>query len=314
MAPSNPPRDHHYIPQFVLREWAVDAGKLWRYSKPVPNKLAAKRVSTGAIGFESFLYEVPGETPDKAQQVETRFMSSVDQSAARAHQILLGNKDWSWTSVTRSGWSRFILSLWMRTPASVQAYKAAIASLWGTTVPEIAAKYAELRKPEDPERFEDHMIARDPRIVEKVAMYLLQKSIDHAKVGERINNMKWTTLTLADASIDFLISDSPVISTNGLAGKDALIVMPVSPRRAFIAFNHDSTFETLQRMRELDFVKHSNKLVVQRARHFVGAARDDQRKFVAKHFGTAPVPTITELIAHKYSEDAAALETAISGS
>lgn len=284
----------------MLREWAENEGKLWRYSRPTATVFAAKLVSPGAAGFKPYLYEIPGEAPDKAQLIESQFMSSLDSHAAEAHQILLDLAPWEWNTATRSGWSRFILSLWLRTPASVAAYKQAIGKLWGSTVPEVAAKYAELKKPGDPDTFEEYMTGKDPLVVDKVAMVLLQKSIDHQNLGQRINNMKWTTLTLNSSPIDFLISDNPVISTNALGHKNAHIAMPISPRKMFIAFNDNSTFEKLSQGHELAIVKEINKFIVQRAREFVGAASDGQRGFVEKHFGTKLAPTLAETLATKY--------------
>lgn len=42
MTSANPPVKHHYIPQFLLAQWAVNDGRLWRFLCPIPGKIATK--------------------------------------------------------------------------------------------------------------------------------------------------------------------------------------------------------------------------------------------------------------------------------
>jgi hypothetical protein len=72
MNSANPPAKHHYIPQFLLEEWATNAGKLWRFLRPIPGKLAVKAVSPAEIGYGRHLYATPGLPAETVQQVEQR--------------------------------------------------------------------------------------------------------------------------------------------------------------------------------------------------------------------------------------------------
>ena len=81
----NPPVKHHYTPRFLLHGWAGDDGKLWRFMSPRPGKIATKRVAPAEIGYQKHLYSIPGGAPDKAQAIEEKFMSALDDQAADVH-------------------------------------------------------------------------------------------------------------------------------------------------------------------------------------------------------------------------------------
>jgi hypothetical protein len=116
MPAANPPIKHHYTPQFMLAKWAVQDGKLWRFTKPYGDKIATKLVAPAEIGYEKHLYAMPGVAPEAMQQIEEKFMSPLDAQAAETHQLLLAGKINGMPQKQRSAWSRFIMSQWFRTP------------------------------------------------------------------------------------------------------------------------------------------------------------------------------------------------------
>ena len=117
------PKKHHFIPQFLLAEWAVNDGKLWRFSRPYGDKIAKKRVAPAEIGYEHLLYATPGLPEDYAQQFEAKFLSKVDDRASEAHKLLMRDEPIHWARPERSDWTRFLGSLFFRTPENLAAYK-----------------------------------------------------------------------------------------------------------------------------------------------------------------------------------------------
>lgn len=71
------PTKHHYIPKFLLAEWAVNKGKLWRFTRPYGKKIDQKLVAPAAIGYEDRLYTTSGLPDRYAQQFEKAFLSKV---------------------------------------------------------------------------------------------------------------------------------------------------------------------------------------------------------------------------------------------
>ena len=140
----------------MLRKWAVNDGKLWRFTRPYENKIDGKLVPPSAVGFEHFLYETPGIPTEYAQQLETGFMQRMDHAAARALEKLLSDDIGQWETPERSAWTRLISSLWFRTPENVRAFKDAIAALITKDDPQFEQSYRRDKPAGWPTRFPKH--------------------------------------------------------------------------------------------------------------------------------------------------------------
>ena len=298
------PKKHHFIPQFLLSEWAVNDGKLWRFTRPYGKKIARKLVAPADIGYERELYTTPGLPKDYAQQFEKAFLSMVDDKAARAHRLLMRDEIVHWKMPERSDWTRFIASLLFRTPENLAAYKEAIRILLSKETPEQRAAY--LRdKPEGwPDAFSEAIATVAPDWIEQAAMEILRRLIDDDHRGERINNMIWTTGEMK-GGLEFLISDAPLQHTTPLNVKGAYLVIPISPRRLFVGTNQgdDETREMFQSTDSDDLVQQINKVIVSRASICVGATSLDQLTFVEEHFATEEHRTIIKDVVQKYREE-----------
>ena len=298
------PKKHHFIPQFLLAEWAVNDGKLWRFTRPYGRKIAKKEVSPAEIGYERFLYTTPGIPEEYAQQFEAKFLSPVDSRAADAHKVLLQDEPIVWTQPIRSDWTRFIGSLFFRTPENLAAYKEAIGLVLSRDTPELRAAYL-LDKPDDwPDTFHEAMATVAPNWAEVVAMELLRRLIDDGQRGEKINGMVWTTGEL-NGGLEFLISDALMQHTTPIIAKGSYIVMPISPKRIFVATStgDDETLEMFKSIGSKDLVQQVNKVVVSRASVFVGATSLDQLAFVEEHFATESHETIIKGVAKRDREE-----------
>lgn len=297
---ANPPVAHHYIPQFLLREWQNDQGKLCRFTRPFSSKIDVKWVSPKQVGFENNLYSITGAPAETAQIVEQGFMQAVDDAAADALAILTGKLDWRWDERTRSGWARFISSIWYRTPENLAAFKRAAVGIWRASDANIQARYEQIRKPGDPPLFEDRVLRDDENALEKIALRLFTHSIDDAERGAFISNMSWNVLTLDGSGHDFLISDNPVIASNGIARRGGHIAIPIGPKKLFLATGtHDTHVDICSKPSAL-IASMVNVLVVERASHFVAGTDDRQRRFVENRFGRSPEISIVQRMAQKY--------------
>lgn len=152
---ANPPVKHHYIPQFLLAQWAVNDGKLLRFLRPIPGKIVTKLVTPAEIGYEKHLYATPGLPAEKAQQIEQHFMSRLDAQAAEALQLLLQGKAHQMPQKQRSAWSRFIMSQWFRTPDGLRYFKEAMKLVLTARDEALNARYAEVKKEGYPDSDEE---------------------------------------------------------------------------------------------------------------------------------------------------------------
>lgn len=116
----NPPQKHHYIPEFYSRRWARSDETLVRFYRP-HQEVIERRVFPSQVGFQRNLYRIPDVSPSTAQQIELSFFKRIDDAAARALEALIAPNSPRLEVKTRIDWTRFILSLMHRTPASFEA-------------------------------------------------------------------------------------------------------------------------------------------------------------------------------------------------
>lgn len=305
MTSANPPAKHHYIPRFLLAQWAVDSGKLWRFLQPVPGKIAAKLVAPAEIGYEKYLYATPGLPTDKAQQVEQLFMSRLDDLAAETHQLILNGKLGALTQKQRSAWSRFIMSQWFRTPSGLGYFKEAMSLVLRARDEALDARYQEVRQEGYPDSLEEVIATMGPDFAGQAAMDLLRKMIDDPKNGLRLNNMPCLVIETAE-SFEFLISDAALQqSTAGIFSAQGFMTLPIAPRKLFVAATRASVVESIAALRPRDLIARHNRAVVRRASIFVGATDRSQEAFIKANFGTDEHETLIKGLADRYRADAA---------
>lgn len=299
MKSDNPPKDHHYIPQFMLRHWTnPETGLLQRFTQPVPGKIVVREVPTAAAGFEQHLYAIPGMKPEHAQQLESGFMKQLDDGAARAHALLVENKLNDLTVELKSAWTRFVLSLFLRTPRNLASYKEGYEKLLMTPLPHVTAEYEKRKKLGDPDTYEEYVLKNDPDTVRRLAMTQLPKIMQNEGIGTHIINMQWWTIYPKDAS--FLISDDPLVISNGIGKKDGHMVLPISPSTLFVATNNRETLNEIVSMGQKEIKRLTNTLIVERATQFVAAQDRRQERFIRNRFGKNRVEGLAQKFSAKY--------------
>lgn len=286
MKPPQPPSKHHFIPQFYLRAWTGEDGRLERFFKRGSGELGVKRAAPAAMGWERDLYRAPDPELDpwRAQALEENFFSPLDAAAARCMQRLNAGDLNGWTSTDRTTWAMFLMSLFHRTPEHLEATMAKLREIYDESSPTIEARYAELRAPTDPETFDEWERKRDPQYLEKAAFRLLPGTIDNRKVGEFIINVQWGVIDITGSDHPLLISDNPIIfrPLKLLMGH---IGIPISPYRLFLASEDLGLFEHMKREGPKQVARVANHVVVGNANRFVGAVDRRSLAYIQKHYG-----------------------------
>lgn len=115
------PEKHHYLPIFYLKQWANRDGKIIRYYRP-HNDVVPSPISPENTGYEEGLYGLEGIAPeDGKNRIEKKFMSPfVDDPAAKALKILIHSDNSKLTTEHRQAWTRFVMSLLVRTPIKIK--------------------------------------------------------------------------------------------------------------------------------------------------------------------------------------------------
>jgi hypothetical protein len=300
--PANLPSDHHYIPQFLLRQWAVNDGKLWRFTKPYGPKIAAKLVAPRGVGYETDLYTIPEVAPTDAQAIELGIMREVDDAAGKLMDILLWRKPWIWSVETKRDWSRFLLALMHRTPDSLINYKAAMDAVYCEIVPELRERYAELRLPTDPPTYEEYQAQRTSVDAEQTAFKLLPRSISNERVFTFLGAMEWRCMNVKEANRPLLITNEPLLITNGLGKPEGHLMQPIAPTVLFVAATRLDMMNRLFAQDRTALVGMINECLIERATTFVGAVDKREAALIEARFGTKPHGGVLGAVVRKYEE------------
>ncbi len=287
--PQAPSRRHHFIPQFLLREWTADDDKLACFWPRHDGIVRGRRLSSKSFACEDWLYETAGFPPEHAQQMEDKYFKLLDDRASKAHRLLCdGNIDDISHEMT-CDWARFIMSIWFRTPGDVKGLKAVIDSLLD---PQVSERILGLVVPED---FPEAGLSQ-------VRMEALRIAIDDRERGEVFLAMKWAIVTVTgDESL--MISDWPLDSAKELpflGHPGSYITLPISPRKLFIAAPSMTFLRAIGDLPTGDLSKKQNYATVAQARDFVGAVDDRDEAFIKCNFGREARPSVARSIAEAW--------------
>lgn len=268
---------HHYFPIFYQKRWASDRdGRVCVFHKPYQEVKALRR-HPDRIGFKYDLYTIQNVDGETANRLERRFFLRVDNDAAQAISVMERDVLINLDSRLRSGWSRFVMSLIHRSPEEVLAFSREIKR-------HLERAMHEFRECVDPPTFERLFRNRTRNPTGMALALLIQKVIDSQMVGNHLNGMEWTIIS-PPSSYTFLTSDRPIVMTNGLSNDNSHLVIPIGPRKLFVACNTTATAREIASLKPNDLVARVNDRVVRQARDFVIGIDDGQLRFVEKRFG-----------------------------
>ena len=290
------PIDHHYLPIFYLKAWCASDGKVVRFYRP-HDVVVATPVSPDNTAFEPRLYSLEGYPAEQVQTVERDYMSrTVDSPAAVALRVLLEKRPSGMTVEMRNAWTRFVMSMQLRNPFTLQEVKAVADStlrenLFKADDPE----YQAIRDQGDPPTFYEWALKYAPHQMDSMHKAWLPGLIEHEKIGTHIMNMHWSVVDVSKGRFSLLTGDRPYISTHGLGDAKAVIALPISPELLFIASNSANAVQRFRSQPPSDTARRLNTHI---ARLAVKQVYSDSRAplpFVEKHLRRAdqtPVPGV----------------------
>jgi hypothetical protein len=284
----NLPRKHHYLPQFLLRTWADETGKLQRFAKPRGSEVHVRSAYPKEVGFEQNLYAAPpGGNP--SFDAERDVFQKVDSLAAQAHaRMMLLQRP---TATDRHAWSAFVMSLFHRTPEHLKSTKAMLGAIWDSDDLRTQARYEAVKAQTDPATVQEFLLMLDPHARERAAFRNILLSLQDSPLGRLLSRIPWCVLNLDKAPRSLLLSDNPIMLAP-LGQPQGHIALPIGPRRLFVAAPDPDTFIAIKRMSLNVITRNSNKAVVEHATELVIASDRSQRGFVESHMGANPIGSL----------------------
>ena len=181
--------------------------------------------------------------------------------------------------------SRFLMSLPLRHPDTLEELKGLINAILDGSSPAIQQRYEADRTPDMPASYKDYVYSKNEGGQARIVLHFVQGVMDNHHLGPFLNNLHWELLDLSRSSYRLLISDRPAQMMN-VQNEKALVLLPMSPSLMFVAFRDPRIFQRLRNLDSNRVCKESNQFLVQRARRFVFSSDESQRDFIISHMST----------------------------
>jgi hypothetical protein len=281
---------HHYIPVFYLKQWAGKDGRVCEFSRPYDIKadrptpevipVKPRRTYPDGTGFIPDLYTFASLNPELANFLEGEFFRQADNRAAIVLPRMLKH-DLDFDGPTRSNWSRFVMTLFHRTPEGLDQIRQRLEQTFPRFVEDIRERYAELRRNIDPENFEDFISNWGTAESDEISLRVLHHVMDSEPVGTLLNRMVWALITFDDQHHPLLTGDRPIIFYGGLSHPRGRLLMPLSPRTLFVAANDQALIQkTNHDSQSSGLAQRINNKIARQAQKYVYAIDDTPLEFV----------------------------------
>lgn len=285
---------HHYIPQFYSGRWTGDDDRICEFSRPY-RKIHRQRVYPKQTGFLDRLCEKKGVSKSIAQQVEDKFMSPVDNFAAKALEVIETDVDKVKNDADRrSAWSLFLIALMTRMPEDIATLAEILEDDWKRDLPRHKKEYATNRRPEHPDTIEEFIERYDPEHMERWVMNVVPELTDHEGIGQSLNGMRWSIVTTPDDAPPFLTSDRPLHMSKTFSKSDCYLTLPIGPHRLFVAANSEAMERSFKDKPPKDLAREINTQVVKQAVKYVYGIDDAEQAFVDKLISSDRSPSLLE--------------------
>ena len=229
---SNPPKRHHYLPEFYQRRWASGDQRVERYERK-NGVIVRRRVFPSEAGFQKSLYRHPRPEMDEldAQALEWAIFKKIDDAGARALDALLSHRSALRENAVRRDWSVFLRSMLVRTPYQMKGALASLERIWRDV--DVSEKYEAIRKPGMPETATAFLEMLNPDTARESAFQLFANTMGADRTVSYIMNLPWRILDCSPADHRLLLSDHPVVLVP-LATDGGHVAMPLNPTKFLV--------------------------------------------------------------------------------
>jgi hypothetical protein len=275
------PERHHYLPIFYLNGWAGADGKITRYYRPFRD-VVSHPIAPVNTGYENGLYRLEGYPVEVRNAVEKDYMAKVvDGPAADALRLLLSGGYGEMPPPLQIAWTRFLLSLFFRTPRMVNTIIQEAARNLRSSLEQNPEEYENVRTENHPPTLVEFVERATPHLLTEVGKSFLPGIIDNQKLGNAILGMAWSVWTLHDGRVpDLLTGDSPICTSHGVGDQRCVIYLPIGPRKAFFASRERRTLNHVFSHGPAQVAKNLNATIVHQAERYVFGSSASHLRFV----------------------------------
>ena len=274
--------DHHFLPRFYLSRWAAN-GKVWEYKLRRNGMLEGKERAPKGTGYEIDLYKVEAKEGEAAHAFELKFLQQHDDLASRALTKLetTGNP----SDDEMRGWISFLIAMNMRHPDDIKMLRAEYARRWRNEFGSLQDQYAVLKGDNNPDHICDFIEKHDPGRMETQMFDVLAGLMAHDKIGQLILDYEHSVTTL-NSTLEMFTADRPVLMSPTLTEDNAYIIMPVGPKKLYLAAKDKTTQRLILNKSGNDMVKTVNDQVIKHSNIAAYSTQQGNERYINKRLGT----------------------------
>ncbi|ACB95079.1 DUF4238 domain-containing protein [Beijerinckia indica] len=285
------PRKHHYIPQFYLKNWCGEDGRLICY-KRIRSEVMCEPVAPISTGFQKDLYTLAHLPKNLRQAIEKDVTADVDHRASVALQKMIATKSTdTLTKEDRLGWAQFIVSLPIRNPD-------AVADIKETSTKAGLEKAYEQAKQEFPDwaqgetfgaEFEES-VREDPFtrfLSDNYGLMVISELMLNPDYHDIILKMFWWVMDFSSAGISLITCDRPYMIFRSIGHPRGLIYLPIGPRLGFFASPDPMKRRQLLNQNIALVTKEMNRWEAKLAAQYVYAADRHHTPLIMKYLRAA---------------------------
>lgn len=274
-------RKHHYVPRFLLDPWRIDGNLYGYYWDGSKQDVCVRKRGVRAFCKELDLLSLETSIVP-SDVIESKFFGSVDNLGATVAKELIKNGPTGLSADERSNFGRLLLSLDARRPVNVAAIKEKGVQHFKRELdhdPELLEAFKREgidKKPSEFLAYITHTSLSDR------ALLMIQKLVDNPKVGTVLINAHWRVYHLGSGDGSYVLSDRPLLRTEGYDHPETVWALPLSPKALFVASNSLSVIQNFDRQTPLQLRKHMNQSSLNQVDRYVFMIDESNLPLVSK--------------------------------
>lgn len=273
----------HYVPEFLLRQWHSGGDKKLTQYQWLRGELRADRFTAKAVAKEPHLYSQRKNEVAPDVGLERDFLGPhIDEPAALVHKKLLVEGHENLNDQERYEWSRFLLSLLVRTPEMIEFMHQTGRHLMETAMNKRPDGLMHIRQGEPESSLKEWAKKNRQHILDDVGVRTLPAVLTSPELNHAILSGTWSTVSLKDSNVDALIADNPVVYLGDI-GKGFSFMLPISPKVTFVVTSSPRDTEKALALRRTGLTKAINRGLVKNARKYVYATGPGHEVLIGKH-------------------------------
>lgn len=276
--------NQHFVPTFLLRGWHSGSDlKLSHFEWLMRGKLQESRYKAQSVAKMPHLYSLNRDTSVPDVRVERDYLGpEVDAPASLALGRMLQEGVRALTPEDFTNWSRFLVSLMLRSPSTMERIRGRGRDILMRSVDQSVDGHEQIGVGDTYPSLKEWVMNECPEEFDNLGARSLPMLVDSEVLNGVIRRAHWATRPITSIAPDLLIGDRPLIQDGSLQ-KSYLLALPISPRCLFVAFNDAGTWDNLCKKSSKQLVRETNHAIVTQAERYVYSTGSQHLPLIRKH-------------------------------